>query len=51
MKINKDYEAFVENVGGGLEKKIATLLFNPCFHSVCLYKPVSYTHLRAHETF
>ena len=44
MKINKDYEAFVENVGGGLEKKIATLLFNPCFHSVCLYRLSSFLY-------
>lgn len=36
MRIVEDYKAFTES--GGISKKIATLLFNPCFHSVCLYR-------------
>lgn len=42
MRINKDSTAFVNGVGGGIEKKIATLFFNPCFHSVCLYRLSSF---------
>lgn len=36
MRIIKDFRAFTEDGGGA--KKIATLLINPCFHSVCLYR-------------
>lgn len=36
MRIVEDYRAYTQ--GGGLSKKIATLLFNPCFHSVCLFR-------------
>lgn len=45
MRINKDFSAFVDSAGGGLEKKIATLLFNPCFHSVCLYRLSSFLYI------
>lgn len=36
MRITKDFSEFVE--GGGIVKKIVTMVFNPCFHSVCLYR-------------
>lgn len=36
MRIAEDFRCFTR--GGGMEKKIATLLFNPCFHSVCLFR-------------
>lgn len=36
MRIQKDFQEFCE--GGGASKKIATLLLNPNFHSVCLYR-------------
>lgn len=36
MKIVSDFKAFVN--GRGLKKAVATLFFNPCFHSVCLYR-------------
>lgn len=36
MRIVEDFRAFTEN--GGISKKIATLLFNPCFHSICLFR-------------
>lgn len=36
MRINKDFKEFC--AGGGMQKKIATLFFNPNFHSVCLYR-------------
>lgn len=36
MKIYEDYITFVGS--GGVKKRVATLLFNPCFHSVCLYR-------------
>ena len=36
MKITADFHEFTGNGGAG--KKVATLLFNPCFHSVCLFR-------------
>ncbi len=36
MKIIRDFEGFVN--GKGLKKAVATLFFNPCFHSICLYR-------------
>lgn len=36
MRIIKDFKYFT--LDGGLGKKVATLLFNPCFHSVCLFR-------------
>lgn len=36
MKITADFHEFTGN--GGAKKKVATLLFNPCFHSVCLFR-------------
>ena len=36
MRIVEDFKYFTE--GGGVKKAIATLIFNPCFHSVCLYR-------------
>lgn len=36
MRIIQDWRQFT--LDGGLKKKIATLLFNPCFHSVCLFR-------------
>lgn len=36
MKVVADFREFT--AGGGLSKKVATLLFNPCFHSVCLFR-------------
>lgn len=44
MRIDKDFNAFVDSVGGGMEKKIATFLFNPCFHSICLYRLSSFLY-------
>ena len=42
MKIVKDYKAFTSS--GGFGKKIGTLFFNPCFHSVILYRFSSALH-------
>lgn len=36
MRLVDDYKAFCSK--GGVGKKIATLFFNPCFHSVCLFR-------------
>ena len=36
MRIDKDFKEFCS--GGDMKKKVATLLFNPNFHSVCLYR-------------
>ncbi len=36
MRIVKDYQAFCSK--GGIGKKFSTLFFNPCFHSVCLFR-------------
>lgn len=36
MRIVEDFKAFVN--GRGMGKAVAILLFNPCFHSVCLYR-------------
>lgn len=36
MKIVQDFKAFTKEEG--MLKKISTILFNPCFHSVCLYR-------------
>lgn len=36
MRIVEDFRCF--NEGEGLKKMIATLVFNPCFHSVCLFR-------------
>lgn len=36
MRIVEDFRHFV--TGGGYGKKIATILSNPCFHCVCLYR-------------
>ena len=36
MRLIKDYKAFCSK--GGIGKKFSTLFFNPCFHSVCLFR-------------
>lgn len=36
MRVVLDFNAFVD--GGGLKKKLSTLIFNPCFHCVVLYR-------------
>ena len=36
MRIVQDYNAFTK--GEGALKKISTIVFNPCFHSVCLFR-------------
>ncbi len=36
MRLVQDFREFSEN--GGIGKKVATLLLNPNFHSVCLYR-------------
>ena len=36
MRLPADYKEFTRE--GGISKKISTILFNPCFHSVCLYR-------------
>lgn len=36
MRIVEDFKCYT--VGGGLGKKVATVLLNPCFHSVCLFR-------------
>ena len=45
MRIVEDFKCYTEN--GGVGKKIATLLVNPCFHSVCLFR-LSNWFYRAH---
>lgn len=40
MKITEDLKAFVS--GGETAKTIATVLLNPCFHSVCLFRLSSF---------
>lgn len=39
MKIIKDLKAFSKNK---VKKSIATIVFNPCFHSVCLFRISSF---------
>lgn len=36
MRLKEDYKQFLTRKG--VKKKIATLLFNPNFHAVCLYR-------------
>ena len=36
MRIVEDFKLWTLN--GGVTKKVATLMFNPCFHSVCLFR-------------
>lgn len=36
MRIVEDFKCFT--VGGGVRKKIAMFLLNPCFRSVCLFR-------------
>lgn len=36
MRIAEDFKAYTDQ--GGIGKKLTTLVFNPCFHSVCLYR-------------
>lgn len=36
MKIAEDFKAFTYDKN--LQKRIGTLLFNPCFHCICLYR-------------
>lgn len=45
MRLIDDFREFTS--GGGIGKKIATILFNPCFQSVCLYR-ISNLLYRAH---
>ena len=45
MRIVDDCWEFTE--GGGIVKKVSTIFFNPCFHSVCLYR-LSNLLYRAH---
>ena len=42
MRITKDFKEFVGQKG--ILKIIATLFFNPCFHSVCLYRLSSFLY-------
>lgn len=36
MRLIEDYREFTRD--GRLSRKISTIFFNPCFHSVCLYR-------------
>jgi len=36
VRLIQDYKAFTEK--NGIDKKIGTLLLNPNFHTVCLYR-------------
>lgn len=46
MKIIQDFNAFLQN-DNSISKKIATLIFNPNFHSVVLYR-VSHFFYKCH---
>lgn len=48
MRITKDLKVFA--AGGGIGKKIVTVIANPCFHSVCLYRLSNQLH-RIHLGF
>ena len=47
MKLWKDLQ---EYSGGSLNKAIVTMLINPCFHSICLYR-LSHLFYRMHLSF
>lgn len=48
MRLPKDFKEFT--AGKGVSKKIATILLNPCFHCVCLFR-LSNMFYRIHLSF
>lgn len=45
MRISQDLQEFCKRnvcAGGGIKSMVITLLTNPCFHSVCLYRISSF---------